>query len=107
MTLTNMTSPGITADAILIQPATSSMSAAHTNSRKPASLQPGATQPRNAKLNDDQCWNAVAARESAHDGKFVFAVATTGVYCRPSCAARRPRRENVTFFSLPEQAEKA
>ena len=42
-----------------------------------------------------------------HDGEFVFAVSTTGVYCRPSCPARRPRRENVTFFPRPEQAEKA
>lgn len=46
-------------------------------------------------------------RDSARDGEFVFAVATTGVYCRPSCPARRPRRENVRFFSRPEQAEKA
>jgi AraC family transcriptional regulator of adaptative response/methylated-DNA-[protein]-cysteine methyltransferase len=55
----------------------------------------------------DQRWEAVIARDSGHDGKFVFAVSTTGVYCRPSCAARRPRRENVTFFPRPEQAEKA
>jgi AraC family transcriptional regulator of adaptative response/methylated-DNA-[protein]-cysteine methyltransferase len=58
-------------------------------------------------LNDDQRWQAVAARDAALDGKFVFAVASTGVYCQPSCAARRPRRENVTFYSRPEQAEKA
>jgi AraC family transcriptional regulator of adaptative response/methylated-DNA-[protein]-cysteine methyltransferase len=55
----------------------------------------------------DQRWDAVIARDPGHDGKFVFAVSTTGVYCRPSCAARRPRRENVTFFLRPEQAEKA
>jgi AraC family transcriptional regulator of adaptative response/methylated-DNA-[protein]-cysteine methyltransferase len=60
-----------------------------------------------SRLNDDRCWDAVAGREHAHDGEFVFAVATTGVYCRPSCPARRPRRENVTFYSHPEQAEKA
>jgi AraC family transcriptional regulator of adaptative response/methylated-DNA-[protein]-cysteine methyltransferase len=47
------------------------------------------------------------AREGHRDGEFVFAVSTTGVYCRPSCPARRPRRENVRFFSRPEQAEKA
>ena len=47
------------------------------------------------------------ARDSAQDGKFVFAVSSTGVYCRPSCAARRPRRENVTFFPRPEEAEQA
>jgi hypothetical protein len=43
----------------------------------------------------------------ARDGEFVFAVSSTGVYCRPSCAARRPRRENVQFFAGPEQAERA
>jgi AraC family transcriptional regulator of adaptative response/methylated-DNA-[protein]-cysteine methyltransferase len=61
----------------------------------------------NSKAAEEQRWNVVMARDSAHDGEFVFAVATTGVYCRPSCPARRPRRENVTFFSRPEQAEKA
>jgi AraC family transcriptional regulator of adaptative response/methylated-DNA-[protein]-cysteine methyltransferase len=58
-------------------------------------------------LDDDQHWQAVVARDAAQDGKFVFAVASTGVYCRPSCAARRPRRENVTFYSRPDQAERA
>src|ERR1700733_408644 len=55
----------------------------------------------------DELWDAVMARNSAHDGQFVFAVSTTGVYCRPSCPARRPRRENVEFFRHPSQAEKA
>jgi len=49
----------------------------------------------------------VISRDAAHDGEFVFAVSTTGVFCRPSCAARRPRRENVQFFLTPEQAEQA
>jgi AraC family transcriptional regulator, regulatory protein of adaptative response / methylated-DNA-[protein]-cysteine methyltransferase len=61
--------------------------------------------PRNDK--NDGFWDAVSARDSSHDGEFVFAVSSTGVYCRPSCPARRPRRENVKFFSQPEQAEKA
>src|SRR5271169_319853 len=56
---------------------------------------------------DDPRWNAVVARDAARDGEFVFAVSSTGVYCRPSCAARRPRRENVQFFFQPEQAEQA
>ena len=55
----------------------------------------------------DLRWEAVIDRDSGHDGEFVFAVSTTGVYCRPSCPARRPRRENVKFFLGPEQAEKA
>jgi|SRR5579863_3830368 len=63
---------------------------------------------RSRDENQDQSrWQAVLARDSNHDGKFVFAVSSTGVYCRPSCAARRPRRENVTFFGVPDDAEKA
>lgn len=44
-------------------------------------------------------WRAVHDRDRAADGRFVFAVKTTGVYCRPSCPARRPRPENVDFFA--------
>jgi AraC family transcriptional regulator of adaptative response/methylated-DNA-[protein]-cysteine methyltransferase len=74
---------------------------------KLASPTTDAQQDQNQDQNDDPRWNAVVARDSARDGEFVFAVATTGVYCRPSCPARRPRRGNVSFFSHPEQAEKA
>ena len=56
---------------------------------------------------DERRWSAVVARDAGRDGEFVFAVSTTGVYCRPSCPARRPRRENVQFFVAPEQAEQA
>lgn len=56
---------------------------------------------------DQNFWQAVVDRDRSHDGRFVFAVSTTGVYCRPSCAAKRPRRENVTFYTTPEQAERA
>lgn len=56
---------------------------------------------------DDPRWKAVLARDAGHDGEFVFAVSTTGVYCRPSCPARRPRSEKVQFFARPEQAERA
>lgn len=65
------------------------------------------TRSNSSNLNDGQRWEAVVARDDRHDGEFVFAVSTTGVYCRPSCPARRPRRENVSFYSRPEQAEKA
>jgi AraC family transcriptional regulator, regulatory protein of adaptative response / methylated-DNA-[protein]-cysteine methyltransferase len=58
-------------------------------------------------MSEQQCWQAVATRSRAADGAFVYAVATTGVYCRPSCASRRPLRENVQFFPLPEAAERA
>jgi len=56
---------------------------------------------------DQDFWQAVVTRDGTHDGSFVFAVSTTGVYCRPSCAAKRPRRENVTFYVTAEQAERA
>jgi AraC family transcriptional regulator, regulatory protein of adaptative response / methylated-DNA-[protein]-cysteine methyltransferase len=52
-------------------------------------------------------WQAVLERDSSQDGRFVFAVSSTGVYCRPSCPSRRPRRENVSFFTGPDAAEKA
>jgi len=58
-------------------------------------------------LERDRCWRAVAARDPTFDGKFVFAVKTTGVYCRPSCPSRRPRRENVTFHASCTAAERA
>lgn len=52
-------------------------------------------------------WNLVLARDRQSDGAFVYAVRSTGVYCRPSCASRRPRREQVVFFPLPAAAERA
>jgi AraC family transcriptional regulator of adaptative response/methylated-DNA-[protein]-cysteine methyltransferase len=52
-------------------------------------------------------WNAVTRRDASADGSFCFAVKTTGVYCRPSCPARRPKRENVEFFDSPDRAERA
>jgi AraC family transcriptional regulator, regulatory protein of adaptative response / methylated-DNA-[protein]-cysteine methyltransferase len=48
-------------------------------------------------LDAELCWQAVCKRDGARDGQFVFAVRSTGIYCRPSCPARRPRRENVSF----------
>ncbi len=57
--------------------------------------------------NPDLRWRAVVDRDSSRDGNFVFAVSSTGIFCRPSCAAKRPRRENVTFFDHPQQAELA
>jgi AraC family transcriptional regulator of adaptative response/methylated-DNA-[protein]-cysteine methyltransferase len=56
---------------------------------------------------DETRWNAVMARDASQDGRFVFAVSSTGVFCRPSCPSRRPRRANVEFFSQVEAAEKA
>src|SRR5712691_2854938 len=56
---------------------------------------------------EDERWSAVLSRDARFDGEFVFAVSSTGVYCRPSCPSRRPRRERVSFFRLPEAAEQA
>ena len=52
-------------------------------------------------------WQAVLSKDARFDGQFVFAVSSTGIYCRPSCPSRRPRREHVSFFQLPEAAEQA
>jgi len=57
--------------------------------------------------NEEELWRAVEAKDSRLDGSFVFAVSSTGIYCRPSCPSRRPRRERVTFFNLPAAAEAA
>jgi len=56
---------------------------------------------------DDACWRAVLDRDAAMDGAFVYAVRSTGIFCRPSCPSRRPRREQVSFFTLPEVAERS
>jgi len=58
-------------------------------------------------VTDDARWNAVQARDPAADGHFVYAVRTTGVYCRPSSSARLPERRNVEFFASAEAAEAA
>jgi AraC family transcriptional regulator of adaptative response/methylated-DNA-[protein]-cysteine methyltransferase len=52
-------------------------------------------------------WQAVLNRDGSLDGAFVFAVSSTGVFCRPSCPAKRPRRENVSFFDHALQAEQS
>lgn len=56
-------------------------------------------------MDDDARWEAVAARDRGADALFVYAVRTTGVYCRPSCPSRRPARPNVAFFAGPDEAE--
>ena len=61
----------------------------------------------NTALKDDQLWQAVMAKDARFDGQFVFAVSSTGVYCRPSCPSRRAHRERVKFFELPAAAEQA
>lgn len=58
-------------------------------------------------LDDARCWDAVLRRDPGAAGSFVYAVRTTGVYCRPTCSARRPRRENVSFYATPGEAVEA
>lgn len=56
---------------------------------------------------DAERWQAVLTRDRQWDGIFVYAVLSTGIYCRPSCPSRRPRREQVTFFATPTEAAAA
>lgn len=58
-------------------------------------------------LDDEACWQAFARRDRDLDGRFVGAVRTTGIYCKPSCPARHPRRENVAFYPDGEAARAA
>jgi AraC family transcriptional regulator of adaptative response/methylated-DNA-[protein]-cysteine methyltransferase len=57
-----------------------------------------------AMLTEDQAWAAVLARDPAADAEMVYAVKTTGVFCRPTCPSRRPQRGNVVFFADPVAA---
>lgn len=67
------------------------------------------SQPAVQRRRDDEAdrWTAVLRRDASADGRFFYSVSTTGVYCRPSCAARRPRRDHVQFHASAEAAERA
>ena len=58
------------------------------------------------ETQDDARWQAVLKRDRRYDGEFVYGVLTTGVYCRPSCPSRRPRRENARIYASPAEAER-
>src|SRR6202167_5872386 len=92
------------ADAILSEEAMNRTS-------QPATLKIDDRQMNDRRINprhtNDRRWQAVLARDSKQDGAFVFGVSSTGVFCRPSCPAKRPRRENVTFFLHALEAEQA
>ena len=66
-----------------------------------------AVRPTLAYATDAARWDAVRRRDQAADGAFFYSVVTTGVYCRPSCPSRLPRRENVGFHASPAAAETA
>ncbi len=58
-------------------------------------------------LDFEECWAAVESRDPGADGRFYYGVKTTGVFCRPGCASRRPLRKNTVFFATPAEAEAA
>jgi AraC family transcriptional regulator, regulatory protein of adaptative response / methylated-DNA-[protein]-cysteine methyltransferase len=62
---------------------------------------------RHEHLNDAACWNAVVGHDRDADGLFVYGVRSTGIYCRPSCPSRRPRRDRVAFFETTAAARDA
>jgi AraC family transcriptional regulator of adaptative response/methylated-DNA-[protein]-cysteine methyltransferase len=62
---------------------------------------------RSSHLNDAACWNAVIGHDKSADGLFVYGVKSTGIYCRPSCASRRPRRDRVAFYETTGAARRA
>ena len=78
-----------------------------------ASLAPALTERTSAsmdnvsRLDADTAWAAFMRRDRAWDGRVIGAVKTTGIYCKPSCPARRPKRENVEFFLTGEEARAA
>ena len=67
------------------------------------------TQSRNrpATLDPDVMWDALVSHDRSYDGLFVCAVSSTGIYCRPTCPAKRPHRSKVSFYDSPEQAGRA
>ncbi|XGV95029.1 MAG: bifunctional DNA-binding transcriptional regulator/O6-methylguanine-DNA methyltransferase Ada [Leptolyngbya sp. BL-A-14] len=62
---------------------------------------------RSTGLTEAECWDAIVHRDPEADDAFLYAVQTTGIYCRPTCASRQPKRENVLFFNCWEDAEAA
>src|SRR5436305_3823091 len=78
-----------------------------------ASLAPVYETPRSemlmtvTRLDPETAWAAFMRRDRGWDGRILGAVTTTGIYCKPSCPARRPKRENVQFFASGEEARDA
>lgn len=65
------------------------------------------TRMKSNELDDSTAWESVLHRDPTADARFLYGVTTTGIYCRPSCPSRRPKRDNVAFFSSAEAAERA
>lgn len=58
------------------------------------------------RMGKETLWAAVVEKDSDFDGRFVYAVESTGIYCRPSCPSRKPKKENVQYYLIPEAAER-
>lgn len=65
----------------------------------------GETAGRERGSRNEALWHSVRVRDRAADGAFVYGVRSTGIYCRPSCPSRKPEREQIVFFALPDAAE--
>ncbi|MGB3796907.1 MAG: methylated-DNA--[protein]-cysteine S-methyltransferase [Alteraurantiacibacter sp.] len=72
-----------------------------------AALSPACITMTDSSLHDDDRWQIALAKDRRFDGVFVTGVHSTGIYCRPSCPARAPKRENVRFYATPHAAEVA
>ena len=72
-----------------------------------ASLAPASPSPGSSGVIDDKSWSSVLRRDGTADGLFWYSVATTGVYCRPSCPSRMARRENVARHDSPQAARRS
>lgn len=59
------------------------------------------------QFGNDEMWQAVVACDKGYDGKFLYAVQTVGVYCRPSCKSRTPLPKNILYFTTSKEAEQA
>lgn len=58
-------------------------------------------------MTEQEMWQAVLNNDKGYDGVFFYAVKTTGIYCRPSCKSKPPKKENICFFETSEQAREA
>src|SRR5918995_3226731 len=81
--------------------------ASHDNLGAAMRIETMATLLKSVPVDDEQAWAAFERRDRSWDGRVIGAVRTTGIYCKPSCPARRPRRENVEFFVDAEAAHTA
>lgn len=58
-------------------------------------------------MTQEEMWKAISENDASYDGIFFYAVKSTGIYCRPSCKSKIPKRENLCFFDTAEQAKDA